>query len=82
MNVSDRGIQPFMRDTVWDGKPQKDGRNSKGLKTLLEERKVKTDGLLKEDMIKIVEQLYFKEQSRGINTKQRSQVNVYTEISL
>ena len=50
MNVSDGGKQPFMGDTIWDGKPQKMVTSSgiqKGLKTLLEERKVKTDGMLK-----------------------------------
>jgi len=41
MNVSDRGKQLFMRDTVWDGKPQKMVGIQKRLKTLLEERKIK-----------------------------------------
>jgi len=64
MNVSDRGMQPFMIVTVWDGKPQRMIGVQKGLKTLLEETGVKTDGLLKQDiiMIKIVKQMNFKEQ--------------------
>ena len=40
MNVSDGGKQPFLRDTIWDGRPQKLVTISgiqKGLKTLLEE---------------------------------------------
>ena len=40
MNISDGGKQPFLRDTMWDGKPQKLVTSSgiqKGLKSLLEE---------------------------------------------
>ena len=60
MNVSDGGKQPFLRDTVWDGKPQKlvtpEGIQ-KGLKSLLEERGVNTAKLKKDEMIKIVEEM-------------------------
>ena len=62
MNVLDGERQPFLRDTVWDGKPQKLVTSSgiqKGsqLKSLLEERGIITTGLKKEDMIKIVEDM-------------------------
>lgn len=60
MNISDGGKQPFMRDTIWDGKPQKMVTSSgiqKGMKSLLEERGVNTNGLRKEDMVKIVEEM-------------------------
>ena len=62
MNVLDGERQPFLRDTVWDGKPQKLVTSSgiqKGsqLKSLLEERGVIATGLKKEDMIKIVEDM-------------------------
>ena len=60
INVSDGGKQPFMRDTVWDGKPQKmvtSSGDQKGLKSLLAERGVNTTGLKKEDLIKIVEEM-------------------------
>ncbi len=47
MNVKDGGKQPFMRDTVWDGKCQRmvtaQGLQ-KGMKTVLEERGVDTRG--------------------------------------
>ena len=50
----------FIRDTVWDAKPQKlvtaEGIQ-KGSKTLLEERSVNTTKLKKEDMIKIAEEM-------------------------
>ena len=62
MNVSDGERQPFLRDTVGDGKPQKMVTSSgiqkeSQLKSLLEERGVITTGLKKEDMIKIVENM-------------------------
>ena len=60
MNISDGGKQPFLRDTIWDGKPQKLVTSSgiqKELKSLLEERGVNITGLKKEDMIKIVEDM-------------------------
>ena len=62
INVSDGERQPFLRDTVWDGKPQKLVTSSgiqigSQLKSLLEERGVITTGLKKEDMIKIVEDM-------------------------
>lgn len=45
MNISDGGKQPFMRDTVWNGRTQKmtlsDGRQ-KGMRSVLEERDVDT----------------------------------------
>ena len=40
MDVSDGGKQPYLRDTMWDGKPQKMvtlAGLQKGLKTVLEE---------------------------------------------
>jgi len=60
MYVSDGGKQPFLRDTIWDGKTQKLVSSTgiqKGLKSLLEERGVNTSGLKKEAMIKIVEEM-------------------------
>ena len=60
MNVSDGGKQPFLRDTIWDGRPQKLVTVSgvqKGLKTLLEERGISTVGLKKEDMVKKVQEM-------------------------
>lgn len=55
MNVSDGGKQPFMRDTVWDGKVQKmtteDGIQ-KGMKCVLEERGVDTHRMKAADMRK------------------------------
>ena len=61
MNVSDGGKQPFQRDTVWDGKPQKMVTASgmqKGLKTVLEERGVNvTNKQHKDDMIKILQEM-------------------------
>ena len=60
MNVSDGGKQPFMRDTMWDGKPQKlvtaDGKQ-KGMKRILEERGINVKGLLKDDMIKLLAEM-------------------------
>lgn len=48
MNVKDGGKQPFMKDTVWDGAPQKmtqpDGLQ-KGTRSILEERGVDTKGM-------------------------------------
>ena len=58
MNVSDGSKQPFLRDTIWDGKPQKlviSFGLQNGLKTLLEERGISTAGLKKEDMVKKVQ---------------------------
>ena len=59
--MSDGERQPFLRDIVWDGKPQKLVTSSgiqigSQLKSLLEERGVITTGLKKED-IKIVEDM-------------------------
>lgn len=48
MNVKDGGKQPFMKDTVWDGFVQRmvtDDGIQKGMKTVLEERDVDTQGL-------------------------------------
>ena len=60
MNVSDGGKQPFLIDTIWDGKPQKlvtEEGIQKGFKSLLEEREVNTAKLKKDEMIKIVEEM-------------------------
>ena len=60
MNVSDGGKQPFLRDTIWDGKLQKlvtEEGIQKGFKSLLEERGVNTAKLKKDEMIKIVEEM-------------------------
>ena len=60
MNVSDGRKQPFLRDTVWDGKPQKlvtEEGIQKSFKSLLEERGVNTAKLKKDEMIKIVEEV-------------------------
>ena len=60
MNVNDGGKQPFLRDTMWDGKPQKlvtaEGKQ-KGMKTVLEEHGINVKGLWKEDMIKLLEEM-------------------------
>ena len=60
MNVSDGGKQPFLRDTMWDGKPQRmitpEGKQ-KGLKTVLEECGINVKGSHKEDMIKILQDM-------------------------
>ena len=60
MNVSDGGKQPYLRDTVWDGKPQKmvtsDGLQ-KGLKRVLQERGVNVKKMLRDDMIKVLEEM-------------------------
>ena len=48
MNVKDGGRQPFMKDTIWEGRVQRmvtSGGTQKGMKTVLEERGVETDGL-------------------------------------
>ena len=48
MNVKDGGKQPFMMDTVWNGKVQKmvtDQGIQKGMRTVLDERGVVTDGM-------------------------------------
>ena len=48
MNVSDGGKQPFMRPTRWDGEDFSMvifAGLQKGLKKLLEDRKVETTGL-------------------------------------
>ena len=60
MNVSDGGKQAFLGDTMWDGQPQKMVTSAgvqKGLKTLLQQQGVNTNGLLKDDMIKIVAEM-------------------------
>ena len=50
-----------MRDTMWDSKPQRmvtpEGKQ-KGLKTVLEERGISVKGLHKEDMIKILQDMW------------------------
>ncbi len=48
MNVRDGGKQPFLRDTVWDGKVQQlitAAGVQKGMKTVLEERGINTRGM-------------------------------------
>ena len=48
MNVHDGGKQPFMKDTIWNGRVQRmvtAGGAQKGMKTVLEERGVDTSGL-------------------------------------
>ena len=60
MNVSDGGKQPFLRDTMWDGKPQKMVTSNglqKGLKWVLEECSINVTKMNKEDMIKILEEM-------------------------
>ena len=60
MNVSDGGKQPFLRDTMWDGKPQKMVTSNglqKGLIRVLEERGINVTKMNKEDKIKILEEM-------------------------
>ncbi len=48
MNVRDVGKQPFLRDTVWQGKTQRlvtDAGVQKGMKSVLEERGINTSGM-------------------------------------
>ena len=48
MNVKDGGKQPYMRDTIWNGHVQRmvtPKGIQKGMKTVLQERGVDTDGL-------------------------------------
>ena len=60
MVTIDGGKQPFQRDTVWDGRPQKmvtaDGLQ-KGLKTVLEERGVNVKKMHKDNMIKTLSEM-------------------------
>jgi len=60
MNVNDGGKQPFLRDTMWDGRLQRmvteDGKQ-KGMKTVLQERGVNVKGLHKDEMVKILEEM-------------------------
>ena len=60
MVTIDGGNQPFQRDTVWGGRPQKmvttDGLQ-KGLKTVLEERGVNVKKMHKDDMIKTLSEM-------------------------
>lgn len=62
MSVSDGGKQPYLWDTVWDGKPQKmitsDGFQ-KGLKRVLEEHGINVKKMNKEAMIKVLEKERF-----------------------
>ena len=60
MNVSDGGKQPFMRPTRWDGEDFSMVTSAglqKGLKKLLEDRKVDATGLKRDDMVKIVSEM-------------------------
>ena len=48
MNAGPGGKQPIMKDTMWEGKIQKlvdDNSIPKGMKAILEERGVNTDGM-------------------------------------
>lgn len=48
MNVKNGGKQPYMKDTVWNGCVQTmvtAGGEQKGMKTVLEERGVNTNGM-------------------------------------
>ena len=60
MNANDGGKQPFLRDTMWDGRLQRmvteDGKQ-KGMKTVLQERGVNVKGLHKDEMVKILEEM-------------------------
>jgi len=60
MNVNDGGKQPFLRDTMWDGRLQRmvteDGKQ-KGMKTVLQERGVNVKGVHKDEMVKILEEM-------------------------
>ena len=59
MNVGPGGKQPIFRDTVFDGKPQTmvlaDGR-AKGMKIVLQERGINTDGMVALKMREILNQ--------------------------
>ena len=60
MNVSNGGKQPFMKETIWDARPQKMVTSTglqKGLKSVLEERGVNVKGMKKEDMVKVLEEM-------------------------
>ena len=60
MNVSDVGKQLFMRSTRWDGedKPMITSAGlRKGLKSLLEDRRIDTTGMRREEMIKVVSEM-------------------------
>ena len=57
MNVRNGGKQPFMKDTVWDGRVQRmitDEGVQKGMKTVLEERGIDTHGLNAEKMREMI----------------------------
>lgn len=61
MNVEDGGKQPFQRDTLWNGQPQRmvtASGKQKGLRTVLQERSVDTSGMLKADMVKKLEAMH------------------------
>ena len=58
--IAHKMMGTFLRDTVWDSKPQKMETTSglqKRLKTSLEERGISTAGLKKEDMVKNVQEM-------------------------
>ena len=59
MNVKDGGKQPFMKDTIWNGNVQKmvtaEGIQ-KGLRTVLGERGINTDGMVAEKLRSILRQ--------------------------
>ena len=59
MNVSVGGKQPKMRDTVWNGQPQKmvcDDGQPKGLRMVLEERGVNVAGKLRDKLVAILKE--------------------------
>ena len=62
MNVRPGGEQPIMRDTVFNGKVQQmvlsDGK-PKGMKMVLQERGVDTEGMNAEKLWEILYSLYF-----------------------
>ena len=61
MNVSDGGKQPKHRSTVFNGMQQSMVNASaepKGLRTVLEERSVSTTGMLKADMVNILDKMH------------------------
>ena len=58
MNVNPGGVQPLMRDTVWEGRVQRMvfniGNVAQGLKMVLKERGINTTSLRADDMRKIL----------------------------
>ena len=67
MNVNPGGVQPLMRDTVWEGRVQRMvfsiGNVAKDMKKVLEERGINTTSLRADDMRKILANLFFLQQA-------------------